>query len=133
NIYMGTGQALVVASSAQQLVATPDPNDASRVNVGIGNGGNAPIDITSEIAGGSLGGLLITRSQVLDPTQNALGEIAVGVATVMNQQQAAGMDLSGAQGQPMFAVGPAQALPSQANTGTSSVDVTRGDISQLTS
>ena len=133
NIYMGTGQALVVASSAQQLVATPDPNDASRVNVGIGNGGNAPIDITSEITGGSLGGLLITRSQVLDPTQNALGEIAVGVATVMNQQQAAGMDLSGAQGQPMFAVGAAQALPSQANTGTSSVDVARGDISQLTS
>ena len=133
NIYMGTGQALVVASSAQQLVATPDPNDASRLNVGISNGGSAPIDVTSEITGGSLGGLLVTRSQVLDPTQNALGEIAVGVATVMNQQQAAGMDLSGAAGQPMFAIGPAQALPSMTNTGTSSVDVARGDISQLTS
>jgi flagellar hook-associated protein 1 len=133
NIYMGTGQALVVASSAQQLVAMPDPNDASRVNVGINNGGNAPIDVTSEITGGSLGGLLVTRSQVLDPTQNALGQIAVGVATVMNQQQAAGMDLTGAAGQPMFAVGPAQALPSMANTGTSSVDVARSDLSQLTS
>jgi flagellar hook-associated protein 1 len=130
---MGTGQALVVASSAQQLVAMPDPNDASRVNVGINNGGNAPIDVTSEITGGSLGGLLVTRSQVLDPTQNALGQIAVGVATVMNQQQAAGMDLTGAAGQPMFAVGPAQALPSMANTGTSSVDVARSDLSQLTS
>jgi len=133
NIYMGTGQALVVASSAQQLVATPDANDASRINVGISNGGNAPIDVTSEITGGSLGGLLVTRSQVLDPTQNALGQIAVGVATVMNQQQAAGMDLTGAAGQPMFAVGPPQALPSSTNTGSSSVTMTRGDISQLTS
>jgi flagellar hook-associated protein 1 FlgK len=43
------------------------------------------------------------------------------------------MDLTGAAGKPMFAVGPAQALPSMANTGTSSVDVTRSDISQLTS
>jgi flagellar hook-associated protein 1 len=133
NIYMGTGQALVVSSSAQQLVTTPDANDPGRMNIGISNGGNAPIDVTSEISGGSLGGLLVTRSQVLDPTQNSLGLIAVGVATVMNQQQAAGMDLTGAAGQPMFAVGPAQALPSLANTGTSSVSVTRTDLSQLTS
>jgi flagellar hook-associated protein 1 FlgK len=133
NIYMGTGQALVNSSSAQQLVATPDANDASRLNIGISTGGGNSTDITSEITGGSLGGLLVTRSQVLDPTQNALGQIAVGVATVMNQQQAGGMDLTGAQGQPMFSVGGPQALPSTANTGSSTLTVTRGDLSQLTS
>jgi flagellar hook-associated protein 1 len=133
NIYMGTGQALVVSSSAQQLVTAPDRNDASRVNIGISNGGNSPIDVTSEITGGSLGGLLVTRSQVLDPTQNSLGQIAVGVATIMNQQQAAGMDLTGAAGQPMFTVGPAQTLASSVNTGTSSLTVTRSGLSQLTS
>jgi flagellar hook-associated protein 1 len=133
NIYMGTGQALVVGSSAQQLVATPDGNDGSKLNIGVSNGGGNSIDITSEITGGSLGGLLVTRSQVLDPTQNALGQIAVGLATVMNQQQANGMDLTGAQGQPMFSVGNPQVLPNTGNTGSSSLTVTRGDLSQLTS
>jgi flagellar hook-associated protein 1 len=132
NIYMGTGQALVVSSSAQQLTATPDATDGTKLDIGVSSGGGAPIDITSEITGGTLGGLLVTRSQVLDPTQNALGQIAVGLATVMNQQQAAGMDLTGAQGQPMFAVGGAQALPNTGNSGTSTVTVTRGNLSQLT-
>ena len=132
NIYMGTGQALVVGSSAQQLVATPDGNDGSKLNIGISNGGSATVDITSEITGGSLGGLLVTRSQVLDPTQNALGQIAVGLASVMNQQQANGIDLNGAQGQPMFSVGGVQTLPNMGNTGTSSIDVTRSDLSSLT-
>jgi flagellar hook-associated protein 1 len=132
NIYMGTGQALVVSSSAQALVATHDANDSSKLNISVSNGGSVPIDITSEITGGSLGGLLVTRSQVLDPTQNALGQIAVGLATVMNQQQAGGLDLTGAQGQPMFSVGGVQTLPSTNNTGGSTVDVTRTNLSQLT-
>jgi flagellar hook-associated protein 1 len=132
NIYLGTGQALVVSSSAQTLVATPNANDASKLNIGISNGGGTAIDITSEITGGSLGGLLVTRAQVLDPTQNALGQIAVGLANVMNQQQAAGMDLTGAQGQPMFSVGGVQTLPSAANTGSAALTVTRTNLSQLT-
>ncbi|HEY6927205.1 MAG TPA: flagellar hook-associated protein FlgK [Steroidobacteraceae bacterium] len=133
NIYMGTGQALVTSGSAQTLVATPDANDPSKLNINISNGGAGPIDITSEITGGSLGGLLVTRDQVLDPTQNALGRIAIGLATVMNQQQAGGMDLTGAQGQPMFAVGGVQTLASLNNTGNSTVDVTRTNLGQLTS
>lgn len=132
NVYIGTGQALVVSSSAVTLATTPDPNDAGKLNIGIKNGSGAATDITSEITGGSLGGLLVTRSQVLDPTQNALGQIAVGLATVMNQQQASGMDLTGAQGQPMFAVGPVQTQPSSQNTGTGSLDVTRTNLNQLT-
>lgn len=132
NIYIGTGQALVVGSTAQTLVTTPNPNDASQLNIGISNGGGTASDITSEVTGGSLGGLLVTRAQVLDPTQNALGQIAVGLATVMNQQQAAGMDLTGAQGQPMFSVGGVQSLPSTANTGSAALTITRTNLSQLT-
>lgn len=132
NIYMGTGQALVVSSSAQALVATPDANDPGKLNISVSNGGSTPIDITSEITGGSLGGLLVTRSQVLDPTQNALGQIAIGLATVMNQQQAGGIDLTGAQGQPMFSIGGVQILASTKNTGGSTIDVTRTNLSQLT-
>lgn len=132
NIYVGSGQALVVGSSAQTLVATPDSTDATKLNIGIQNGGAPVTDITSEITGGTLGGLLTTRSQVLGPTQNAFGQIAVGIATVMNQQQAGGMDLTGQQGQPMFAVGGVLTQPSIANTGNATLAVTRTNLSQLT-
>jgi flagellar hook-associated protein 1 FlgK len=132
DIYVGSGQPLVVSGTAQTLVASTDPNDASESNIGIAAGNGNVSDITKEINGGTLGGLLTTRSQVLDPTENALGQIAIGIASVMNQQQASGMDLSGAQGQPMFAVGSPQILPSTTNTGTGTVAATVTDASQLT-
>jgi flagellar hook-associated protein 1 len=50
----------------------------------------------------------------------------------MNQQQASGMDATGSQGQPMFAVGGVQVLPSSYNTGSASVSVTRSDLANLT-
>jgi flagellar hook-associated protein 1 FlgK len=132
DLYIGSGQALVVASSAQTLVASPSATDATRQNIGIANANGPATDVTSEITGGSLGGLLSTRGQVLDPTQNALGQIAVGLATLMNQQQAAGMDLSGNTGQPMFSVGGVLTAPSTANTGNGTLSVARTNLSQLT-
>ncbi len=132
DVYIGTGQALVISGTAQTLVTTPNPNDPSASNIGLQGGGGNVSDITSEISGGTLGGLLTTRSQVLAPTQNALGQIAVGVATVMNQQQQSGMDLTGQQGKPMFAVGGVQTLPSTANTGSAALAVTRTSLNQLT-
>jgi flagellar hook-associated protein 1 FlgK len=132
DIYIGSGQALVVASSAQTLVTSQDPTDASKLNIGIANANGPVTDVTSEITGGTLGGLLTTRSQVLDPTQNTLGQIAIGLATLMNQQQAAGLDLTGQPGQPMFSIGGVLASPSTANTGSGTLSVTRTNLSQLT-
>ncbi|HUN75123.1 MAG TPA: flagellar hook-associated protein FlgK [Steroidobacteraceae bacterium] len=131
NVYIGTGQALVLGSSTQQLTATPNAYDATQYDIGLTSGSNT-VDITSEVTGGSLGGLLGTVSQVLQPTQNALGQISVGLATLVNQQQAAGMDLTGAQGQAMFAVGGVQVFGDTNNTGTASLDVTRTSLSALT-
>jgi flagellar hook-associated protein 1 FlgK len=133
DVYIGSGQALVTGASAQQLTAIANPNDSSEYDIGLSAGsGGTPSDITSEISGGTLGGLLSTRSQVIDPTENALGQIAVGIATVMNQQQASGMDLTGAQGQPMFAVGGVEVGPSINNTGTGTITATRTNLSSLT-
>jgi flagellar hook-associated protein 1 len=131
DVYIGTGQALVLGSSAQQLTATPNAYDPSTYDIGLSNG-NSTVDITSEVTGGSLGGLLATVTQVLDPTQNALGQLSVGLATLMNQQQADGMDQSGAQGQPMFAVGGVQVLGDSNNAGSASLAVTRTSLSDLT-
>ena len=132
DVYIGTGQALVTGGAAQKLITTPGTYDASEVGIAISGGGSSA-DVTSEISGGELGGLLSARSQVLDPARNAIGQVSVAVATIVNQQQQSGMDLSGAQGQPMFTVGGVQTLTASDNTGTSALSVTRGALSALTS
>ena len=131
NVYIGTGQPLVIGSTSQALTATPSPYNATQNDIGIVSGGKTA-DITSEITGGSLGGLLSVRSQVLQPAQNTLGQFSVGLASLVNQAQAAGIDLTGAAGKPMFAVGPVATAASSANTGTSTIAVTRTDLNSLT-
>jgi len=131
NVYIGSGQPLVIGSTAQALSAIPNPYDATQHNIGIVTGG-ATADVTSEISGGSLGGLLAVRSQVLQPVQNTLGQFSVGLATLVNQAQQAGLDLSGGAGKPMFAVGPVVANPASTNTGTATIAVTRTNLSSLT-
>ena len=134
NVYIGSGQALVTGGTSQTLTTIPNAYDPSQLDIGITSGGSSATtaDITSEVSGGELGGLLSARSQVLDPAINAVGQIAVAVATVVNQQQQSGMDMSGAPGQPMFSVGGVQALADTGNAGNASLAVTRGSLGDLT-
>lgn len=131
NVYIGSGQPLVIGSTSQALSAIQDPYNATQHNIGIVTGGSVA-DVTSEISGGSLGGLLAVRSQVLQPVQNTLGQFSVGLATLVNQAQQAGMDLTGAAGQPMFAVGAVVSNAAANNTGAATVTVTRTSLSSLT-
>ena len=131
DVYIGSGQALVSGGVAQQLATLPGAYNPTQLDVGI-KSANGVTDITGELTGGELGGLLSARSQVLNPTQNALGRISVAVATLINQQQTSGMTLNGTAGQPMFSVGGVQVLPDSGNTGTAVVSATRTALGQLT-
>ncbi|HWF98320.1 MAG TPA: flagellar hook-associated protein FlgK [Steroidobacteraceae bacterium] len=132
DVYVGSGQALVTGATASKLTTIAGAYDSSQLDIGLVGGGGSTADITTEIAGGELGGLLSARSQVLDPARNAIGQVSVAVAAIVNQQQQSGMDLTGAQGQPMFSVGGVQVLPDSGNTGSASLTVTRGSLSALT-
>jgi flagellar hook-associated protein 1 FlgK len=134
NVFIGNGQSLVSGGTAQTLSAVQNQYNPTQFDVALATAGAAaaPVDITGAISGGSLGGLLAVRSQVIEPTLNTLGQIAVGVATLMNQQQAAGLTPAGTAGQPMFAVGGVQISPSANNTGTAQITATRTALSSLT-
>ncbi len=132
NVYIGSGQGLITGTTAQPLTTLPGTYDPSQLDIGMSNGGGGTTDITGSISGGELGGLLSARSQVLDPTQRALGRISVALATIVNQQQEQGMTLSGTQGQAMFAIGAVQTLPASTNAGSASLSVTRTALGQLT-
>jgi flagellar hook-associated protein 1 FlgK len=131
NVFIGTGQPLVLGHQASALSAPADLFEASRVQVALRTPAGS-VDITGNVTGGELGGLLDFRDEMLDPARNALGQMAVGLADLVNSRQLSGMDLSGRTGTPLFDVGPVGVLPSALNAGSASIDVTRVDTTQLT-
>jgi len=132
NVFVGSGQPLVVGKEASSIVATTDPFDATRHTIGLKGPGGTPVDITASITGGSLGGTMAFRSEVLDPTRNALGRISVVLTDTINDQHHAGIDLNGNAGTDLFKVGGPTIAAHTANTGTGVPTVTRTDDTKLT-
>ncbi|HXS89306.1 MAG TPA: flagellar basal body rod C-terminal domain-containing protein, partial [Steroidobacteraceae bacterium] len=131
NVFVGSGQPLVLGANANQLTTIQDPFDSTQLTVALQTPGSS-VDISRNISGGALGGLLDFRSEQLDPAKNALGRIAVALTDVVNAQHHEGMDLSGALGGDFFAVGGAAVLDNGLNTGTGTVAATRVDVGALT-
>jgi flagellar hook-associated protein 1 FlgK len=65
-------------------------------------------DVTSNLTGGDLGGVLLARDQQLPSYQNALDGLAFGLATQVNQQNELGIDGSGNPGATIFSLPPSQ-------------------------
>ncbi|MDB6091652.1 MAG: lagellar hook-associated protein 1 FlgK [Gammaproteobacteria bacterium] len=131
NVYIGNGQPLVVGTSATTLTTAPNAYDPTRNDLVL-KSANGSSNVTSSMTGGTLGGMLDFRNQVLDPAQSTLGLMSVGIANVVNQQQSAGVDLNGNAGQPIFAVGGVQVQTNASNAGSATLAVTRSTISALT-
>ena len=107
NLFIGTGQTLVIGNKAYGLraVASPNasPNDPNiKLDVAYFNGGTTVQLQQNQIVGGNLGGLLAFRSQSLDTAQNSLGLVATGLAGTFNQQHQLGQDLNGVLGNDFF-------------------------------
>jgi flagellar hook-associated protein 1 FlgK len=131
NVFIGNGQTLVLGAVANELTTIQDDFDSTRLGIGLRTSGGV-VDITRNMSGGSIGGMLDFRREQLDPARNELGRVSVALAQIVNEQHQSGMDLTGAMGQPLFAVGEVEALASRLNVGTGSLTVTRGDASALT-
>jgi flagellar hook-associated protein 1 FlgK len=131
-ISIGTGQPLVVGSQAYQLTTLQSPTDANQLEVGYQTGANNTEIPESSLTGGSLGGLLQFRSQALIPAENAVGQMAIGLASTVNAQQELGQDQSGSPGVAMFSAGSPVSTASTANTGTLQVTTSIVDPSALT-
>jgi flagellar hook-associated protein 1 FlgK len=131
NVFIGSGQNLVVGSQASELGVQGSRFDPTRLEVVYLSQGRAT-PIGSSMTGGTLGGLLDFRKLMLDPTRQSLGRTAVGLAETFNEQHAAGMDLGGALGREFFAIDGAEVLTSNANVGSGTATAAIGDLSALT-
>ncbi|CAI8808732.1 flagellar hook-associated protein FlgK [Pseudomonas sp. IT-P4] len=138
DIYLGSGQPLVIGDTVNKLEAVPGKDDPGRLSLQL-NRGSSTIDITSIMTGGEIGGLLRYRSEVLDPAMNELGRVALVVADQMNSVQAQGIDKNGDFGSNLFNSINSAAQMSQrsiASTGNSAgsgnFDVSIEDTGKLT-
>lgn len=93
NVYIGTGQQLVVGQQVMTMTATAATSDPTRVAVGLKNAGSTQELPESLITGGKLGGLLRFRSESLDSTANELGRVAASLALTFNAQHELGQNL----------------------------------------
>jgi flagellar hook-associated protein 1 FlgK len=138
DIYVGSGQPLVMGNTTNTLETVPSKDDPSRMAVQV-NRGSSTIDITSLVTGGQMGGLLSYRKDVLDPSLNELGRVALVVADQVNSQQAQGIDKNGDFGSAIFNNINSATLISQRSIGQSgnsvgsgNLDVTIKDTGKLT-
>lgn len=105
NVFIGSGQPLVMDTQAMELTADVSSADSSKVAIGIKTnaGGNSLLLPDSLIVGGELGGLVKFRNEALVSTTNEVGRMAATLALTFNAQQAMGQDLLGrAQGETGF-------------------------------
>jgi flagellar hook-associated protein 1 FlgK len=131
NVFIGTGQSLVIGGRASSLTTTPLAEDTQKLDIALVTTGTT-ISVSDFISGGTLGGLKEFTDRVLDPSKNTLGLIAIGMASAFNDQHRMGMDLDGATGQDFFVVPSVEVTADSGNVGAGPVNVTFDDVSQLT-
>jgi flagellar hook-associated protein 1 FlgK len=131
SVFMGSGQSLVMGDKANQLVVGQSAADPQNVEIRYAD---QPVgsDLSSRLNGGQVGGYLAFRSDVLDPAQNRLGLMAMGLAETFNAQHSQGMDLDGNLGGAFFQGGEPRVAPHGNNSGTGAPTVAVSDAGQLT-
>ncbi len=143
NVFVGNGMPLVVGEETYALYAQPSYTDPNRMEVAYGDPSNPKIINSATLNGGSLGGILQFRNETLDTVQNQIGQLAVTLATQVNNQLQAGYTLSDNngdgntdQGIALFTIGGPLVSSSKNNTDQSkqaTATILPGQISSLTS
>ncbi len=139
NVFIGSGQALVVGTQAFQLTAIPSNKDPRQLELAVTVPGTAATSGV-RISSGTLGALTNLQDNTLSQAFNNMGLVGLGVADGFNQLHQLGMDLEGNLGGDFFtSVNSAAAITARttSNTGNSLpadqlVDVSISDMSQVT-
>jgi flagellar hook-associated protein 1 FlgK len=131
NVFIGNGQPLVLGVTASEITTVTDPYDPERTQFAL-NTPTGTVDISRGVSGGTLGGLLDWRREMLEPARNELGRISLAIAAQVNAQHREGMDLTGALGGDFFNVGGVGVSDVTTNTGTAVVSATRTNVAAIT-
>jgi flagellar hook-associated protein 1 FlgK len=131
SIFIGNGQSVLNGATVSTLAVEASPNDPA-LDVIVYNGPFGSFDLSAQLQGGELGGLLSFKSTILTPAINSLGRTAIAVAEAVNTQMRAGMDLNGNLGQDFFSYDDAKIFSATTNLGTATVTSDVTDVGALT-
>jgi flagellar hook-associated protein 1 FlgK len=132
NVFIGNGQSLVMGNQANTLSTVADNQDPSNLQIALLTGATTMRLPSSGLQGGSLAGLLAFRDQSLNSAENALGRVAIGLASVVNAQHELGQDQNGALGTAFFTAGSPQAIAATGNSVSAAIGVNISSLNQLT-
>lgn len=132
NVFIGSGQPLILGSNANRLQTSQSLTDPTRVEVSYETNGALVQLAETSLPGGKLGGLFEFRMNTLDVAQNAMGRVAIGIASAFNDQHKLGQDLNGQTGGVFFTMASPLTTPSANNTGTAQINAVITDVGALT-
>jgi flagellar hook-associated protein 1 FlgK len=89
-ISLDTGAAILVAgANAYQMTTSPDASNSNNLSVQV-QSGNMAVDVTDQVNGGTLGGYMDLRDNILPGYEDQLNRIAGSLASQVNAQNEAG-------------------------------------------
>lgn len=103
-LVIATGGATLVEGDRAATLAVDTHADGS-LQINLQRPGGTVLDITSQITGGSLGGIIEARDDDAVAMSQKLDQFAYDLATAVNTQHAAGYGTDGVNGRNLFAIG----------------------------
>lgn len=120
NVYTTGGAVLVDGGSSANLEVTSGSYGGGNLSIVYQPTGQ---DITANLSGGTIGGVLAAQAQVV-AAQNEVGGIAAALAASVNSQQTLGLTLGGSLGSSLFSVAGPSVVNSASNTGSGTLVAT---------
>ena len=132
NVMIGNGVPLVLAFNTYKMEVVASKNDPTRLNVSYTPNGGTEVDVSDVLLGGSLGGIFDFRKNILNPTQNTIGQIILGITSDINTVNKTGLKSNGMLGGNIFTQPASLATPYKTNTGTGGVSIAITNTNLLT-
>ena len=126
-----SGVSLVEGLDSATLTTISDPYQRDRLMVALVTDAGIR-EIPDQFGGGMIGGLIETRSTLIDPSRNQLGRVAAGLATLLNDQNKQGVTPTGAAGTNIVTIGGPVVMARSGNTGTATINASIDDVKKLT-
>lgn len=131
NVYIGSGEPLVIAGTAYSLAPVTDSQNGALMQLALQVGSTQMRIPNDLVRGGRISADLQFLDKSLTPVENAVGRVAIGIAEVYNAQHHAGVDLNGALGGDLFRYGLPIASPAPGNSGTAAISVSVRSVAAL--
>jgi flagellar hook-associated protein 1 FlgK len=133
NVMIGNGVPLVLAFSTYTMESVASTDDPTRLNVSYTPTGGEEVDVSNVLLGGSLGGIFDFRKNILNPTQNTIGQIILSITTDINNVNKDGLKPNdGGQGTDIFFQPASLSTPYKTNTGDAGISINITDTNLLT-